>query len=56
MTEVLNETKFIWTPQAQKFFEELKDKLTHPPVQALPCFEKVFEVECDAPAVGIGAC
>jgi len=29
MTEVLKGTKFIWTPQAQKSFKELKDKLTH---------------------------
>jgi len=46
MTEVLKGTKFIRTSQAQKSFEELKDKLTHACVLALPCFEKVFEIEC----------
>jgi len=32
MTEVTKGTKFMRTPQAQKSFEELKDKLTHAPV------------------------
>ena len=54
ITEVLKGTKFVWTPQDQKSFEELKDNLTHVTVLALPCFDKVFEVECDASRVGIG--
>ena len=55
MTRVLKGTKFIWMPQAQSSFEELKGKLTHAPVLALPCFDKVFEVELNASRVGIGA-
>jgi len=49
MTEVIKGTSFQWNPKAQAAFEEIKLKLTQ-----LPCFNKVFEVECDASGVGIG--
>jgi len=54
MIEVIKGTFFKWAPKAQLAFEEVKLKLTQAPVLALPCFNKVFEVECDAPGVGIG--
>ena len=53
MTEVIKGTSFIWNPKAQFSFEEIKARLTQAPVLSLPCFSKVFEVECDAFGVGI---
>ena len=54
MTEVIKGSSFQWTPRAQEAFEEVKVKLTQAPVLALRCFNKVFEVECDASSIGIG--
>nr|GEX94731.1 retrotransposon-related protein [Tanacetum cinerariifolium] len=54
MTEITKLKQFAWNPQAQAAFEELKKQLSSTPVFALPCFDEVFEVECDASGVGIG--
>jgi len=54
MTEVIKGLSFHWTPRAQEAFEEVKVKLTQAPVFTLPCFDKVFEVECGASGVSIG--
>ncbi|GKC39173.1 transposon ty3-I gag-pol polyprotein [Tanacetum coccineum] len=55
MTEVTRFKTFTWTPQAQKDFDEIKQQLSSTSVIALSCFQEVFEVECDASGVGIGA-
>jgi len=53
MTEEIEGSFFKWTPNAHSVLEEVKAKLTEAPVLALPCFDMVFEIECDAFGVGI---
>ncbi len=55
LTTMLKKGGFLWTIQARKAFEDLKEAMTQTPVLALPDFSKPFEVYTDASGEGIGA-
>jgi hypothetical protein len=46
---------FDWSDSQELAFHTLKDKLTHAPLLQLPDFHKVFQLECDASGIGLGA-
>jgi hypothetical protein len=55
LTEFTKKDNFRWGEEAQKAFENLKQKLTTSPVLAQPNFSKKFVIECDASCGGLGA-
>lgn len=55
ITDCIKLKQFAWSPEAEKAFQVIKQKLTSAPVLALPNFSVPFELHSDASKLGIGA-
>jgi hypothetical protein len=55
LTNLLHHKKFVWTPDAQQAFDQLKLVVSPTPVLTFPDFSKEFVVETDACDTRIGA-
>ena len=54
LTELLKKNqRFVWTPECDSSFIELKTRLTTTPVLVLPDIHKSFDIYCDASRRGI---
>jgi len=54
MTDLLKDVPFIWTAECQKSFEELKKRLTSPPILAFPDPNREMILQTDASGVAVG--
>jgi hypothetical protein len=55
LTALLKKEGFTWGPAATSAFLALKEAVTSVPVLAMPDFNKLFVVECDASSHRFGA-
>ena len=55
MTDYLKKkSSFIWTDEARRAFELIKEKLINAPILTFSNIDKVFELECNTCGVAIG--
>lgn len=54
LTALLKKNAFVWSAEAEKAFQQLKDAISQPLVLALPNFNHSFTSECDASGSGLG--
>ncbi|XP_074291312.1 putative mitochondrial protein AtMg00860 [Silene latifolia] len=55
ITECKRKGDFYWTEAANQSFEKIKKLMCETPILKLSYFDQLFEVQCDASGVGIGA-
>lgn len=55
LTDLLKRDAFVWNPEAEAAFTQLKHTVSSAPVLSLPDFTLPFSIEADASGVGIGA-
>jgi len=51
----LKKDAFSWSEEAEQAFQHLKVAMVQPPMLALPNFDKIIIIECDASEKGLGA-
>ena len=54
LTALLKKNAFVWSTEAKKAFQQLKDAISQPLVLALPDFNHSFTIECDASGSSLG--
>ena len=55
ITDCMKASKFLWTTEATKAFNQIKEKLTTTPILAFLDFSQPFKLHCDASKIVIRA-
>ena len=49
------ETKFVWTTEHEKLFNDIKDRISEDTILAIPDTKHPFHVHVDASSIGVGS-